>query len=234
MSPWDRENSSYHVQTRLADGRPSLVVDPGSVGNLSGDSWAREVAKAAARHGKKPEYHKRPRPLRVSGVGQGAQTCVYDCKLPVALKHINGKTVSMGCITTPTVTDSELPGLLGLTALRKNRAILDFQKMELHFCGPGDYKLDGTLPPGTDSFALEVAPSGHLVLPCCEYESGSTSEEHTLTLMSKPRDEHTGSRAADGALGRSRSRPPPPPKEPPQLLHLQPPIVPAPPGLGQL
>ena len=231
-SPWDRDTSAYHVQTRLADGRPALVVDPGSVGNLSGDAWAKEVAKAAARHGKHPEYQKRPRPLRVSGVGQGAQTCVYDCKLPVALRQLNGETVSLGCITTPTVSGSELPGLLGLTALRKNRAILDFQKMELHFCGPGDYKLDGSLPPGTDSFQLEVAPSGHLVLPCCEYESGSTSEEHTLTLMTKSR-EPTGSRAADGGPARSRSRPPPPPKEPPQLLHLQPPIVPAPPGLGQ-
>ena len=125
-SPWDRDTSAYHVQTRLADGRPALVVDPGSVGNLSGDAWAKEVAKAAARHGKHPEYQKRPRPLRVSGVGQGAQTCVYDCKLPVALRQLNGETVSLGCITTPTVSGSELPGLLGLTALRKNRAILDF------------------------------------------------------------------------------------------------------------
>ena len=29
---------------RLANGRPSLIVDPGSVGNLCGSKWAKEVA----------------------------------------------------------------------------------------------------------------------------------------------------------------------------------------------
>jgi hypothetical protein len=39
--------SLFHIQTRLADGRPSIIIDPGSVGNLCGDKWAREVAKTA-------------------------------------------------------------------------------------------------------------------------------------------------------------------------------------------
>ena len=119
--------NTYHV-LRLADGRPSLVVDPGSVGNLSGDSWCREVAAAAARHGKRPSYERRPRPLQVSGVGNGSQKCQYDCKLPVALRKKDGETISMGVMTTPTVSQSQLPGLLGLTALRKNRAILDSRR----------------------------------------------------------------------------------------------------------
>ena len=38
---------SYPIQTRLADGRPSIIIDPGSVGNLCGDEWAREVAEIA-------------------------------------------------------------------------------------------------------------------------------------------------------------------------------------------
>ena len=33
----DRLLKTYHIQARLADGRPALVVDPGSVGNLCGD-----------------------------------------------------------------------------------------------------------------------------------------------------------------------------------------------------
>ena len=36
-----------HFQTRLADGGPALIVDPGSVGNLCGDAWARDVATYA-------------------------------------------------------------------------------------------------------------------------------------------------------------------------------------------
>jgi hypothetical protein len=176
---------AYHVQTRLADGRPALVVDPGSVGNLAGDAWAKTVAQAAARNGQHPSYQKRTRPLKVQGVGNGSQECEYDCTLPVALRQKNGKTVSLGQLVTPTVGGSDLPGLLGLSALKRNRAVLDFNTMELHFCGPGDYELPRGLPPGTDTFQLEVAPSGHLVLPCCEYTAASSSDEHTLTLLTR-------------------------------------------------
>jgi hypothetical protein len=153
----------YHIQTRLADGRPALIIDPGSVGNLCGDKWARELASAAARNGHHPSYERRGRPLRVSGVGSGSQMCEFDCKLPVALRTLNGNATSNGLPTTPTVLGSDLPGLLGLNALRKNRAVLDFQTLTLHFCGPGDHDLGRGLPPGTDSFQSEIAPSGHLV-----------------------------------------------------------------------
>ena len=101
----------YHIQTRLADGRPALIIDPGSVGNLCGDKWARELATAAARNGHHPSYEKRGRPSRVSGVGSGSQMCEFDCKLPVALRTLNGNATSIGLLTTPTVLGSDLPGL---------------------------------------------------------------------------------------------------------------------------
>ena len=65
---------AFHVQTRLPDGRPAIIVDPGSVGNLGGDQWCKEVAVAGSRAGKKPSYKKRPKPLSVSGVGHGSPT----------------------------------------------------------------------------------------------------------------------------------------------------------------
>ena len=74
------------------------------------------------------------------GVGNGTQACDVDCKLPVALRQADGVTVSIGHITTPTVPSSMIPGLLGLTAVRKNRAIIDFNTLKLCFCGPGDYE----------------------------------------------------------------------------------------------
>ncbi len=58
-----------------------MTIDPGSVGNLCGDGWAKEAAKAAARNGHKPSCERRSRVLKVSGVGVGVQTCAYDCKL---------------------------------------------------------------------------------------------------------------------------------------------------------
>ena len=49
----------YHIRTQLPDGRLSLIIDPGSVGNLCGDRWAKTFAQAAARNGKSPSYEKR-------------------------------------------------------------------------------------------------------------------------------------------------------------------------------
>ncbi len=195
---------AYHIHTRLADGRPAMLIDIGSVGNLCGDRWAKTVAQAAAQHGQTPKYEQRPRALRISGVGVGTQSCAYDCKLPVALKQAEGGGVTIGHLTTPTVSNSDLPGLLGLTALRKNRAVLDLSSLKMYFCGPGDYDVATALPPGTECFQGEIAPSGHLIVPCCEYQSGSASEEHALTLMTR-------------AAVNGRRVPPPPPAAPPVL-----------------
>ena len=76
---------------------------------------------------------------------------------------------------------------MGLNALIKNRALLDFRTQELYFLGPGDYDLMKAVPAGTDVFDLERAPSGHLVIPCCEYE-GHNPQDHggdTLTLLAR-------------------------------------------------
>ena len=201
----ESSTSAFHIHTRLTDGRPSVIIDPGSVGNLCGDQWAKEVARAAARHGQQPSYERRAQPLKVSGVGNGSQQCAYDCRLPVAFRRADGGEVSVGHITTPAVSDSQLPGLLGLTALRRNRAVLDFSTLKLYFSGPGDTNLPAGLPPGTDCFQCELAPSGHLVLPCCEYQGARANEEHTLTLMSSTRR---------------------PPIDPPDVQHLGPPREP--------
>ena len=63
---------AFHTETRLRDGRPAILIDPGSVGNLGGADWAREVAKVALQNKRKPEQFKRDRPLNVSGVGNGS------------------------------------------------------------------------------------------------------------------------------------------------------------------
>ena len=70
-----------------------------------------------------------------------------------------------GEFTAPVIKDSDLPGLLGLNALRSNRGILDLNTMTLYFAGSGDYNLLRHLPLGTQAFVMEQAPSGHLVLP---------------------------------------------------------------------
>ena len=100
-----------------------------------------------------------------------------------------------------------MPGLLGRMALTNNRAVWDFITDKLYFLGPGDYDLLRALPPGTDMFQLERAPSGHSVLPCCEFSEETTSTEHTLTLMSRRQEEAPV----------QQTMLPPPPTSPPVL-----------------
>ena len=183
----DWESLVYHVRTQLPDGRIALLIDPGSVGNLSGDRWAKSVAQAAARNGRVPKYEKRDRPLQVSGVGKGAQTAPYDCMLPIALQSAEEGKAVQGMVKTPTVANSDLPGLLGCASMIQSRAILDFATLKLYFAGPGDYNLDKAMPPGTEVFQCERAPSGHILLPCCSYPGqGSSSSDSTLSLMTQP------------------------------------------------
>ena len=99
--------------------------------------------------------------------------CPYDCHLPVALKNTRGEKRT-GILHTPTVLKSQLPGLLGLNALKRNRAVLDINTNKLYFLGPGDYDLDKAMPPGTDVIQCETSPSGHIILPCCEYDAPSS------------------------------------------------------------
>ena len=180
-----RDYAAFPIQTRLQHGRPSIIIDPGSVGNLCGDRWAKEVALMAKANGRHPTHHLRERALQVSGVGNGSQKCHYDCDLPVAIRPVGQGKLQNGVLKVPAVEDSDLPGLMGLTALKKNKAILDFNTLTLYFCSDTQYSLEKSLPKGTDQYQLETAPSGHLVLPCCEYKVGSDNQDYSLTLMTE-------------------------------------------------
>ena len=126
------------------------------------------------------------------------------------MQHKDNDQTSVGKLTVPAVVNSELPVPLGLTALRKNRAVFDFTTLRLGFCGSGDCNLDRAVPPGSDSFQLEFAPSGHIVLPCCEFQAGSVSSDHSLTLLSRT----SGSSRSRSRSSRIVSAPPPPASEP--------------------
>ena len=53
--------------------------------------------------------------------------------------------------------------------MRNNGAVLDMVTLQLILCGPSDINL--TPPPGTKAFQLDISPSGHLVLPCANFEN---------------------------------------------------------------
>ena len=101
------------------------------------------------------------------GVGNGSQTCAYDCMSPIGLTTVDGVSITAQ-YTAPIIDDSELPMLLGLQSLRENRSILDMHNLKLHFCGEAGAKIEPG--PGAVTFDLEISPSGHLVLPCSAFK----------------------------------------------------------------
>ncbi len=62
--------------------------------------------------------------------------------------------------------------------------------LRVHMCGPGPYELEKILPPGTQSFQCELAPSGHMVLPCAEFgeESGQTALAQQIALPAEQQE----------------------------------------------
>ena len=123
-------------------------------------------------------------------MGTGAEKAVYDATLPIAFRQAEGEATVRGTFRTPTIANSELPGLLGLAALRKSRALLDLNTLKMHFMGPGDYELERHLPAGSQSFQCELAPSGHMVISCCEFtRSQPRQEDSTVTLHTRAASE---------------------------------------------
>ena len=82
-----------------------------------------------------------------------------------------------------TIRDADLPGLLGLDSLRRNRCVVDFTTLKLYFCGPDDTNLDKHMPAGTKVFQCEISPSGHLALPCCNYNMTPKKTDEELALL---------------------------------------------------
>ena len=105
----------------------------------------------------------------------------------MAFKRANADESAVGTMTTPTIANSVIPGLLGLQSLRKNRGSLDLNTLKIYFAGPGDYDLDKAMPPGTEVYQGELAPSGHMVLPCCEFRGHKLVEpsSSSLTLVTR-------------------------------------------------
>eukprot|EP00974_Lingulodinium_polyedra_P113665 11005509-Lingulodinium_polyedra.AAC.1 len=86
--------------------------------------------------------------------------------------------------------------------------------------------MERAFPEGTATFQFELAPSGHLVFPCCEFQKGSTADEHSLTFV-------TRSQPAPQQPCSSSSPIPPAPAAPPVLPEaVRRPTVLAPPPLN--
>ena len=72
---------------------------------------------------------------------------------------------------------------MGLQTMIDQNAILDCRNLTMAFTGPGDTEINYS--PGAEIFQLVQAPSGHLMLPCCNYNAlSATCPDSSLTLLS--------------------------------------------------
>ena len=171
-----KRNAGNPGRIRLPSGRMGVMLDIGSVGNLAGSQWVRSVVRKSIHEANMTaKTHKRERPLRVSGVGTGGQTCEWNAHVPVCIKCYSGaeKTnpgYQKACYRTPVVPDSDLPALVGYETLQNSRCIIDCGKDEVYFLAPGDYNLLEHLPPGSRQVDTERATTGHLMMPIDNYE----------------------------------------------------------------
>jgi len=177
-------HASFHTETRPRGKVKGALVDPGSIGNLGGDAWSRELGIDAQANGRNIDHKPRDRPLNVSGVGNGSQSCTHNAILPIALEQMNGQC-SGGTFELPVVPNSQIPGLIGLASLIDKRGLLDMVNKRLYFLGEGDFDLPAALPPGTECYQLETAPSGHLILPMNNYEKLDSQQAHGKLQLDK-------------------------------------------------
>lgn len=145
---------------------PLFAAQTGSLANLVGSEWVREVQTTLNDQGITTETKARTQPLRVGGVGKGSQSCHEEVTIPLAMARHDG-SVKGGTFSAPVISGSSAPALLGLRSLTEHRAILDLVSNQIHLLGPGEARLE--LPEGSETFNLERAPTGHLMLPFQQY-----------------------------------------------------------------
>jgi hypothetical protein len=164
------------TDVKLTGNREGLLVDCGAVGNLTGDRWVQRVEQIAAGHQQKVQRSNMKKSITVDGVGKGAEQCVVEATVPIALS--NG---TRGTFQAPVISNSDIPALLGLRTLEGQRTLIDSYHHKLMMIGAGGYEIK--LSPGSVVLPLEKSPSGHLLLPITEW--GKLSNEQRMALLSQ-------------------------------------------------
>lgn len=167
-------SNSYHTSVRLKQGE-GLLVDCGAISNLCGDKWATRVVQSALSAGHGSKYSTLKRPIDIGGVGKHNQLASTQVAVPVAFE-----SGDRSIFKAPIVPDSELPALLGLEMMEQHCMIVDVKNQRLIVPGPNGYRM--SLSPGSKSFVLKKAMSGHLLLPCTAW-SAQTSSSQQILLM---------------------------------------------------
>ena len=159
----------YHASVRLANGREGMLVDVGAIHNLCGDAWAQRVEARAAQAGQGTTWTE-CETVKLEGVGTGTNDADRHVQLPICTADgVHGRFDAI------VVRNSELPALLGLQSIERNHGVIDTFNCRMIYPGPGGIQFN--LSPGTKVFKLEKAATGHLLVPCCEWQTSANSNK---------------------------------------------------------
>ena len=168
------ERETFLIRTKIeGQYREGLLVDPGAHDNLIGNLTAKRfiVCIERAGLGHLVKWTQLKKPIPVSGVGNGAPVCEWQVELPIVLEK-NG-IQSMSTFSAPVVGNdhapSSVPALWGVKSQVKHRTIVDLVNNQIHLCGPGKVHIDA--PAGSVCIAMEAAVSGHMLVPCTNYQN---------------------------------------------------------------
>ena len=151
-----------HVASQLRGNREGLLVDTGARDNLSGSDWVARQKAIAQGFGLDVTYREMGTTLKVEGVGNGTNEARMIADVPIAMLD------EIGEFQTPVVENSGLPGLWGIESQHRKRVIVDTGGEACIFPGPQGFKI--ILSPGSKVARMERAISGHMMLPCSDFQ----------------------------------------------------------------
>ena len=159
-------------KTRLVGNRPSLLFDPGSKINIVGENTALIELDRSSRlaTGNVSQRADRNR-LKVNGVGEGSAPCDTTGVFPIACSY-GGKVqedtyaanIAGGC-------GADLPAILGLDSIQSKKSIVLFEQGHETLIMPGNGPYKVVLSPGAKVMKMEKTISGHLAIPCGEWDA---------------------------------------------------------------
>ena len=179
---WKEKSREEQIQirelakTRLPYGELSVMIDIGSVHNVIGSNTLHAFVQKAVQHNQRENYIPRASRLNIQGVGPESAYCEKEVVMPLAIpgvvsdpsggssvKEFYRANVAEGC-------GANLPAVIGKETLQDKDAVILLRRGEevIAFPGPGRYLIEWSK--GTRLFPLKPTRSGHLVMPCGEYE----------------------------------------------------------------
>eukprot|EP00971_Amphidinium_carterae_P336659 6473146-Amphidinium_carterae.1 len=163
-----------------------LLPDTGAFDNLAGSQWIRAQAADASRHGMASRQEPLSTPTQVQGVGHGIQSCSFQATVPIGLLDDNGHPQLLE-YSSPVLESTAGIGhiaLLGAKSLEHNKVLLDTAAGTFTTVGPGGYKIE--FSPGSRTYQMVRAPSGHWVLPINRFQQRQRESNTSNSSSSNP------------------------------------------------